>query len=125
MSANKSPAGPLWWSVRIVSGGWPGPPWVNLIGLATVPLFAWALGEPAAVIAAGGAMFFIVSLKRLDANREPLPPGEERWQVLKRQWLLDRDMEDWETWISRRPEGAAPSWRIAAKQEAEGREVQG
>jgi len=58
--------------------------WVNLIGLATLPLFAWALGEPPAVIAAGGAMFFIVSLKRLEANREPLPPGEERWQVLKR-----------------------------------------
>ena len=85
----------------------------NLIGLATLPLFAWALGQPPAVIAAGATMFLIVSLKRLEANREPLPPGKERWQVLKRRWLLDRDVEDWETWISRRPERAPPSWRMA------------
>ncbi len=119
------PLGILWELAAIGIGRWLRHSAVNLIGLATLPLFAWALGKPPAVIAAGGVMFFIVSLKRLEANREPLPPGEERWQVLKRRWLLDRDIEDWETWISRRPEGVAPSWRIAAKQEAEGREVQG
>jgi len=98
---------------------------VNLIGLATLPLLAWALRQPPALIAVGVVMFFIVSLKRLEANREPLPPGKEKWQVLRRRWLLDRDIEDWEAWISRRPEGAPLPWRIAAKQRGEGREEAG
>jgi len=98
---------------------------VNLIGLVTLPLFAWALGQPPAVIAAGVAMFFIVSIKRLEANREPLPPGKERWQVLKRRLLLDRDIDDWEAWISRRPEGAPPPWRLAARQRKERQEEAG
>jgi glycerol-3-phosphate acyltransferase PlsY len=85
---------------------------VNLLGLATLPLLAWALKQPPEVVAAGGIMFIIVSLKRLEANRRPLPHGPERWQVLWRRWLLDRDIEDWESWISQRPEGAAPPWRM-------------
>ena len=59
-------------------------------------------------------MFTIVSLKWIEANGEPLPRGPERWRVLWRRWLLDRDIDDWDAWTSRRPQGSAPSWRMAA-----------
>jgi glycerol-3-phosphate acyltransferase PlsY len=97
---------------------------VNLVGLTALPLLAWALGEPLEVIASGAAMFLIVALKRLEANREPLPPGKARWQVLKRRLLLDRDIEDWDAWIARRPEGAAVSGTIAAGEHDEPSGVQ-
>jgi len=119
------PLGALWELAAIGIGRLLRHPLVNLLGLAALPLLAWALKQPPAVIAASAVMFFTVSLKRLEANREPLPSGRERWQVLKWRWLLDRDVEVWEEWISRRPQGAAPPWRIVAQQEAQREEAAG
>jgi len=107
------PWGALWELAAMGVGRLLRHPFVNLLGLAALPLLAWVLREPPEVVASGAAMFLIVSLKRLEANREPLPPGRARWAVLKRRWLLDRDIEDWDAWITRRPEGAAPSRPIA------------
>lgn len=80
-------------------------PAVNLLTLAALSLLAWGIGRPAEVIALGAAMFVIVSLKRLEANREPLPHGPERWRVLGRRWWLDRDIRDREAWVSRLEHG--------------------
>jgi glycerol-3-phosphate acyltransferase PlsY len=81
-------------------------PAVNLLALPALSLLGWGLGEPSAIIALGSCMFLIVSLKRLEANRQPLPAGPERWRVLGRRWWLDRDIRDWEAWVSRRPEAS-------------------
>lgn len=88
----------------------------NLLTLPGLSLLAWALGQPPAVIALGVCMFAIVSLKRLEANREPLPSGPERWRVLCHRWWLDRDIRDWEAWISRRPDASPPTWRPNGEQ---------
>jgi len=108
------PWGGLWELAVIVLGRFLRHGVVNLLGLLTLPLLAWALRQPPEVVAAGAIMFATVSLKRLEANGEPLPRGPERWPVLWRRWLLDRDIEDWDAWISRRPEGSAAHWRVAA-----------
>jgi glycerol-3-phosphate acyltransferase PlsY len=108
------PWGALWELATLGIGRLLHHPSVNLVGLAALPLLAWVLEQAPEVIASGVAMFLIVAFKRLEANREPLPPGEARWQVLRRRLLLDRDIEDWDAWIARRPEGAAPSGPIAA-----------
>jgi len=108
------PWGALWELAAIGLGSLLRHAVVNLLGLAMLPLLAWALKQPPEVVAAGAIMFVIVSLKRIEANREPLPSGRERWPVLWRRWFLDRDIGDWDAWISRRPEGSAPPWRMAA-----------
>jgi len=92
---------------------------VNLMGLATMPILAWVLGQPPAVIAGSAAMFVIVAVKRMEANRAPLPEGQLAWRALLRRLVLDRDAEDWEAWICRRPEGAAPPWRIAGRHKSQ------
>lgn len=76
-------------------------PAVNLLTLLALSPLAWYLGQPALTTALGVSMFLLVSLKRLEANREPLPRGPESWRVLGRRWWLDRDIKDWEAWISR------------------------
>jgi glycerol-3-phosphate acyltransferase PlsY len=119
------PWGALWELTAIGIGHMLRHPAVNLFGLAALPLLAWLLKQPPAVIVVGAGAFFIVSLKRLEANREPLPPGRERWQVLKRRWLLDRDIEDWEEWVRRRPQGTTSSRQTAAQQEAQREEAAG
>jgi hypothetical protein len=40
----------------------------------------------------------------LEANRRPLPPGRERWKVLLRRAVFDRDIADHRAWIDQQPE---------------------
>jgi len=49
------------------------------------------------------AMVSIAVLKRLEANRAPLPKGPERWPTIWRRVWLDRDIADHEEWLARRP----------------------
>ena len=77
---------------------------VTLVGFLTLPVLAHVTGQPAEVVWACAAMFALIVIKRLEANREPLPTGPERWRVLLCRLLLDRDIEDWETWAHRHPE---------------------
>jgi len=83
-------------------------PAVNLLALLALSPLAWVMGQPALITVLGVSMFLLVSLKRLEANREPLPHGPERWRVLGRRWWLDRDIWDWEAWISRHLEDGQP-----------------
>lgn len=79
-------------------------PWA-LVGLAALPLFAYAVGAPVALVGlAAGGMLLLTLVKRLEANRRPLPPpGAERRRVLVRRLVLDRDISDHEAWIAREP----------------------
>jgi len=77
---------------------------ITLAGFVTLPALAHYTGQPRALVWATLGMLLLIILKRLEANREPLPPGRERWEVLARRLLLDRDIEDWKSWAHRRPE---------------------
>ncbi len=80
-----------------------------LAGFLTLPALAYFTGQPRQLVWATVAMLLLVIIKRLEANREPLPAGPERWQVLARRLLLDRDIQDWERWAHRRPDAGESS----------------
>jgi hypothetical protein len=51
------------------------------------------------------AMLILTLLKRLEANRRPLPENAaDRRQVLLRRLFLDRDIANHEEWIRRTPD---------------------
>jgi len=60
---------------------------------------AWLLGLPAPIIVGAAALTLLIVVKRLEANRLPLPPDpRERRAVLWRRLWSDRDLssEHWE-----------------------------
>jgi hypothetical protein len=80
-------------------------PWF-LACVITMPLFAFLLGSWEWVAILCGAMLFVTLLKRLEANRRPLPTtGAERLRVIWRRLVLDRDIASHRDWIEQRPEG--------------------
>jgi hypothetical protein len=51
-------------------------------------------------------MLLITMVKRLEANRRPLPPpGPERARVIRYRIFLDRDILPHREWLERTPEG--------------------
>ncbi len=74
-----------------------------MIGILLLAPGAWLLGDPPEVIAAGVCLIAIVALKRLEANRLPLPrdPRERRAVLLRRLWL-DRDVPLDQAWEERK-----------------------
>lgn len=75
-----------------------------LIAIAGLPMMVLLAGGPLEVALGGLAMLGITVIKRLEANREPLPadPNERRRVLWRRLWL-DRDTASWEAWMFRRP----------------------
>jgi glycerol-3-phosphate acyltransferase PlsY len=96
------------WMLAFLAVGWilgDSAPWA-LASLATLGLLARAVGGPAVVGPAAFAMLAVTLIKRLEANRRPLPPpGAERRLVVLRRLLLDRDIASHREWIRRQPEG--------------------
>jgi len=75
---------------------------VALLGIGSLPLLTWWLGKPPAVTWACVGMVLLTVIKRLEANRLPLPPpGPERRRVLLRRLLLDRDTRARDAWVHR------------------------
>lgn len=75
-----------------------------LVGLATLPILSWVTQQPPEVTWACLAMVLITVVKRLEANRLPLPSsGEERRRALRFRLLLDRDVGPREPWTERGP----------------------
>ncbi|HID88051.1 MAG TPA: glycerol-3-phosphate acyltransferase [Anaerolineae bacterium] len=74
-----------------------------LLALVTLPFVSRAAGQPSAVTWACLGMLLITVVKRLEANRIPLPPGAERRRVLVRRLLLDRDVGARGEWTTRQP----------------------
>jgi len=78
---------------------------LSLLGIASLPVLTWFTDQPAELIWAGVAILVITVIKRLEANRQPLPPeGPERRRVLLNRFLFDRDVGPGEKWVTRRPE---------------------
>lgn len=75
----------------------------SLLALIVLPLMTWAMEQPSAVTWACLVMLLITVVKRLEANRIPLPSGAERRRVLLRRLLLDRDTRAREPWVRRTP----------------------
>jgi acyl phosphate:glycerol-3-phosphate acyltransferase len=95
------------WFLAFLAIGWllgDSAPWA-LASIATLPLFAYALGGPEVIAPASGTMLLLTLVKRLEANRRPLPPpGRERRRVILRRLFLDRDIASHKEWIRREPE---------------------
>ena len=73
------------------------------VGLLGLPLLSLITAQPSEVTWGCLAMILIAVLKRLEANRAPLPKGPERWPTIWRRIWLDRDIADHEEWLARRP----------------------
>jgi len=74
-----------------------------LVSLGTLPVLAALSRRPAGVVIICALFFLVVIAKRLEANREPLPP-KGKGVVLLRRLLLDRDIKEWSAWFGRRPQ---------------------
>jgi glycerol-3-phosphate acyltransferase PlsY len=71
--------------------------------IATMPLLILVVGGSGVLFWLCGLVFFVVIVKRLEANRRPLPPlGRERRNVILMRLFLDRDMMDHKAWIQRK-----------------------
>jgi glycerol-3-phosphate acyltransferase PlsY len=82
-------------------------PWA-LASLITLPLLSHFVDGPNVVLPLAGAMLLLTVVKRLEANRRPLPSsGPERRRVLLRRLFLDRDITSHRDWIRRQPEDEA------------------
>lgn len=78
---------------------------VPLFTVILLPVFARMLNGPDYVVWLALGMTVITVVKRLEANRRPLPEDpQERREVILRRIFLDRDIQDFEEWIRREPE---------------------
>ena len=78
-------------------------PW-TLMGLASMPVLVWLLEGSKVLYWLIGVMLVITLIKRLEANRRPLPlDGHERRRVIWLRLIFDRDIPDHRLWIQRRP----------------------
>lgn len=59
-----------------------------MLGFLLLVPAAWLLGDPPAIVAGCAALVFLIALKRLEANRSPLPPDprEKRAVLWRRLW---------------------------------------
>ena len=81
---------------------------LTTIGLLSLPFLSVAFGRPPAVTWGCAAMVAVTAIKRLEANRAPLPLNSERRTVLWRRLWLGRDIASHEQWVARRPPKAQP-----------------
>ena len=97
------------WGIPIILAGLGignvfGSPAIPLLVLISLPIFAALLNGPSIVLWLSVGMTVITIVKRLEANRRPLPDDPfERRNVILRRIFLDRDIQDHESWIQREP----------------------
>jgi glycerol-3-phosphate acyltransferase PlsY len=77
-------------------------PWA-LASVTSMPLLVWYVGGSPAMYWVIPAMLAVMLIKRLEANRRPLPEDPvQRRQVIWLRLIFDRDIADHEAWIRRR-----------------------
>ncbi len=75
-----------------------------LLSMATLPFLAVYLSGSPGIVWGTVIMFLIMVVKRLEANRRPLPEDKKvRRLVLLRRLILDRDIASHADWINRQP----------------------
>ncbi len=98
-----------------------------LIGLASLPILTWFLGQPLGVeekltVALGYlAILVIAVLKRLTAPRTSVTVSVSTGQLLVNRLLFDRDIRDREAWIHRTPHQAGSSEQSPKQAEKQGK----
>jgi len=76
-------------------------PWA-LASLVLLPVFVLLMGGPSVLHGAAAAMVLLTIIKRLEANRRPLPEEKiQRRKVLLRRLFFDRDIRSHQEWIRR------------------------
>lgn len=75
--------------------------WTTSLGYLLLPFLSVILDKPLAVTWGCIAIITITAIKRLEANRSPLPDGRSRWRVVARRLWLDRDIRAHNRWVSR------------------------
>jgi len=73
------------------------------VGVATLPLVSWAVGEPFPITMGFLALFLILVIRRLTAPRTSVTASVSRGQLFVNRLFLDRDIRDREAWIHRTP----------------------
>jgi len=81
---------------------------IAIVGLLALPALSLAFDRPPAVMWGCVAAIVLTAVKRLEANRAPLPSGPERRQVIWRRLWLDRDIPSHEAWVARGPAEIQP-----------------
>ncbi len=76
---------------------------LTTLTLLAMPLLSMAFDRPPVVTWGCVAMILLTAVKRLEANRTPLPSGRDRWAVVWRRLWLDRDVPSHREWLTRRP----------------------
>lgn len=74
----------------------------SVVGLLLLAPSAWGMGDVAEIVWGCALLMLIIALKRLEANRLPLPqdPREKRGVLLRRLWM-DRDVPADQPWQER------------------------
>lgn len=85
----------------------PAAPAVGLVGLLTLPLFAAFRQQPEVVVLTCWGIALLTVLKRLEGSHKRLADPGPRWRVLLCRLVLDRDIPDYDTWISDEPPAGA------------------
>jgi len=79
-------------------------PVIPLFAVMSLPIFAALLNGSSIVLWLSAGMTVITIIKRLEANRRPLPSNpKDRRDVILRRIFLDRDIQDHKSWIRREP----------------------
>ena len=97
------------WGVPILLGGLAignllGSPTLPVLVVMCLPIASPALNGSPVVPWLSAGMTVITIVKRLEANRRPLPADPiERRNVILRRIFLDRDIQDHKSWIQREP----------------------
>lgn len=73
------------------------------LALLIQPVLSVLYDMPTAVTWGTIAMILFTAVKRLEANRTPLPEGSDRSSVMWRRLWLDRDVADVKKWRYRKP----------------------
>lgn len=73
-----------------------------LAGIASLPILILLLDGPRVLVWFVLLALLVILIKRLEANRRPLPGGRESWRILWMRLVFDRDMMDHNAWIHRR-----------------------
>jgi acyl phosphate:glycerol-3-phosphate acyltransferase len=74
-----------------------------LCSVATLPLTSLALGKPLELTLGLSALFLIMVIRRLTAPRAATSRPINSRELFKNRLLFDRDINDGDTWISRKP----------------------
>jgi len=74
------------------------------VALLLMPLLSLVFGLPPQVAVGCVVMIVVTGVKRVEANRAPLPTGPEKWRVIWRRLWLDRDLASHDEWLTRRPQ---------------------